>query len=143
MELAIFIKNLLYNHDIVIIPGFGALITNYKPAEINPSDRTISPPGKFLVFDIEKNQSDDLLADEIALYKNISKEDAKKLIKKDVNELVTRLNQGETVLLEGLGYFSKERDTVRFEKEKDANFLTDSYGLIRCPIISFRIPSRR
>ena len=129
VELANFIKNLLYNNDIVIIPGFGRLLTNYKPAEINQSERNISPPIKYLIFDSSIAVPDNTLAGYIALQKGTTAAVADKFITREVKSIRKKLDEGETVLLEGLGYFSKNEGKIRFEHQPKFNFLTNSFGL--------------
>ncbi len=129
MELAIYIKKLLYNHDILVIPGLGGLITKYKPAEINVNDHSIAPPSKYLSFDEHLNDTDGLLANYISSQKGISKEEAEAFILSEVELILKRLNEKETILFEGIGYFSKENGVTRFEREPEVNFLTDSFGL--------------
>lgn len=129
MELAIYIKKLLYNHDILVIPGFGGLITKYKPAEINVNDHSIAPPSKYLSFDDDLIDTDGLLANYISSQKGISKEEAEAFILSEVKLISKRLDEKETILFEGIGYFSKENGVTRFEREPEVNFLTDSFGL--------------
>lgn len=130
MELAIYIKNLLYNYDKIVVPGLGTFQTMYKPAQINSHGRTISPPSKTIVFSGESIAPDDVLADFIANHKNISKSAAENSIETQVKSLIQKLDSCETIYLEGIGYFSKDDNKVlRFEPEQDANFLTDSFGL--------------
>jgi nucleoid DNA-binding protein len=131
VDLAIYLKTLLYNHDSVNIPGLGTLITRYKHAEINDSDRTISPPSKFIVFEHTNLKNDSLLQNLIAFEKKVNKKEAAKELSEIINELIKKLNEGETVLLEGIGYFSKEDDIVRFERVHEINFLTESFGLTK------------
>lgn len=129
MELAIYIKKLLYNHDILVIPGLGGLITQYKPAEINTIDHSIAPPSKYLAFDPNLTDTDGLLANYISLQKGTSKEEADTFILSEVQSILKRLDEQETILFEGIGYFSKKDGVIRFEREPEANFLTDSFGL--------------
>lgn len=130
MELAIYIKNLLYKYDKVVVPGLGTLQTIYKPAQINSNGRTISPPAKTVTFNSEAVASDGVLADFIATHKNIQKSAAENSIETQVKTILQKLDSCETILLEGIGYFSKDDNkSLRFEPEQDANFLTDSFGL--------------
>ena len=129
LELAIYIKNLLYNHDKVIIPGLGTLQTEYKPAQINSGSRTISPPSKSLVFDKVFETSDGVLANFISNQKKITNEKAEAFLSEQITSLLQKLDSGETVFLDGIGYFSKENNNIRFEPEQGVNFLTDSFGL--------------
>jgi nucleoid DNA-binding protein len=129
VELASYIKSLLYNNNQVVIPGLGVLCTTYKPAEISTSEHTIAPPSKYLVFDGALTLSDGLLAGIVSSQESISKTMAEEQIKEQVKNLKGRLDSGETILLEGIGYFSQENGVIRFDREQEANFLTESFGL--------------
>lgn len=129
MELANYLKYLLYNHDSVAIPGLGTLHTHYRHAEINQSDKIISPPSKYLTFELQVKKTDSLLVNYISSVNKTDKKTASQKLKELVNDLLQKLDSGETVLLEGIGYFSKIEGVIRFEKEPDINFLTDSFGL--------------
>lgn len=129
MELAVYIRNLLYNHDQVVIPGLGTLRTRYKPAEVNASEHVITPPSKYLVFESNSNSSDNTLADAIAEEKSVGKISAKEFVKEQVAIISKKLSAGETIFLEGIGYFSEQNGIIRFDREPGVNFLTDSYGL--------------
>ncbi len=129
MELALYIKNLLYNNDIVIIPGFGRMLAKYKPAEINSSDNSIVPPSKYVIFEASPMISDGVLTKYIAQQKMIGEQEAEQYIADEVKSLNHKLDSGETIMLEGIGYLSKEHGTIRFEREQDVNFFTDSFGL--------------
>jgi nucleoid DNA-binding protein len=129
VELAIYLKNILYNSDNVIIPGFGRMLTKYKPAEINSSDNSIVPPSKYVIFEASPMISDGVLAKYIAQQKMISEQEAERYITDEVKSMNQKLDSGETIMLEGIGYLSKEQGNIRFEREQDANFFTDSFGL--------------
>lgn len=128
LELAFYLKNLLYNYEEVTIPGLGTLMAKYKPAEINDSEHTISPPSKILIFNEQKTEPGDLLIEYISFVEHLSKDAARASVGKAVQNIQTRLDEGETVLLDGIGYFSKA-ETIRFERIQDYNYSTDSYGL--------------
>ena len=129
MELAIYIKELLYNNDILIIPGIGGFKTIYRAADINTDEHTITPPIKFLIFDKDLVNTDDFFVQQVALLKKATKKNAEKFVKHQTDAFNKKLNKGETVFLEGIGYFSKDQDLIRFERVNESNFLTDSYGL--------------
>ena len=50
MKLGKYIQLLLPEHATVIIPGFGAFVSNYKPAEIDKESDEIKPPSKTVTF---------------------------------------------------------------------------------------------
>jgi nucleoid DNA-binding protein len=129
VELTGYIKKILYNNDQVIIPDFGTLCTKYKPAEINTSEHTITPPSKYLIFNESLTSSDGLLADMLSSEESMDKTQAEEKIKEQVKILKERLDSGGTILFEGIGYFSQKNGVLRFDCEQEANFLTESFGL--------------
>jgi hypothetical protein len=129
LDLAFYIRNLLYNHEVVIIPGLGALLTKYKPAEINASDNSVTPPSKYIAFSCTLTITDGVLANYIASQKKISIQEAELYIEREVALINKKLDAEETILLDGIGYLSKKDGIIRFEKEQDANFFTDTFGL--------------
>jgi hypothetical protein len=129
VDLAFYIRNLLYNHEVVIIPGFGAFLTKYKPAEINSSEKIVTPPSKYLAFNCALTQTDGILANYITTNKKISNPEAELYIEREVSLLNKKLDSEETILLDGIGYLSKKDGVIRFEREQDANFYTDTFGL--------------
>ncbi|HEX2936822.1 MAG TPA: SPOR domain-containing protein [Bacteroidales bacterium] len=129
LELAFYLKNLLYNYEEVTIPGLGTLMAKYKPAEMNDSEQTISPPSKILIFNEQKTQPGDLLIEYISFVEHISKDAASASVGKAVQNILSQLDTEATVLLDGIGYFSKAGNNIRFERIQDYNYLTDSYGL--------------
>jgi len=62
MQLATYIKDLLYRYECVIIPGFGAFLTQYQSATINSANNSIFPPGKQVSFNRQLQTNDGLLA---------------------------------------------------------------------------------
>ncbi len=129
LDLAFYIRNLLYNHEVVIIPGLGAFLTKYKPAEISTSDNSVTPPSKYIVFNCTLTVTDGVLANYIALQKTISIQEAELYIEREVALINKKLDAEETILLDGIGYLSKKDGIIRFEKEQEANFFTDTFGL--------------
>ena len=61
MDITAFIRELLFGHDCVIVPGFGGFIGNYTPASIDKSSGTFYPPVKQISFNRNLNHNDGLL----------------------------------------------------------------------------------
>ena len=95
MDLTSYITTLLSDNDTVIIPGFGAFISVYKPAVIKENE--IIPPGKELKFFPEIKNNDNLLAMQIARAKKISYDDAFKRIERATAKIILQLDKGEKV----------------------------------------------
>lgn len=113
MDLSILIKLLLKDNETVIIPGFGAFITVYKPAVIREND--IIPPGKEIRFFHQIKNNDGLLAMQIARSKKISYDDAFKRIERATSKIIYQLDKGETVTFGELGEFSyNENGEIQF-----------------------------
>jgi nucleoid DNA-binding protein len=125
-----FIRDLLYEHDCVIVPGFGALIGNYVPAHYDRVKSVFQPPAKQIGFNKRLNHNDGLLAGSISREKQIGYVDAKRIVDEFVASLNKRLQKGETVVFEGIGRFVPDKSKkITFEQDAGANFFLDSYGL--------------
>ena len=113
MDLSILIKVLLNDNETVIIPGFGAFISVYKPAVIRDND--IIPPGKEIRFFHQIKNNDGLLAMYIARSKKISYDDAFKRIERATSKIIYELDKGEKVAFGELGEFSyNENGEIQF-----------------------------
>ena len=54
------ISELLFDHDVVVVPGFGAFVVKQTPAKVNVITNHFSSPGAEVVFDAkicEENNS--------------------------------------------------------------------------------------
>ena len=124
------IKNLLFNHDCVIIPEFGGLITRYVPARINPVKHTLVPPSKKIAFNEKLVLNDGLLISTIAYANNVSKEDARQMVLSFVHDARTRLNGENRFELTGIGVFRYNAERrLEFEYTESENLLESSFGL--------------
>ncbi|MBD1396034.1 HU-CCDC81 and SPOR domain-containing protein [Pontibacter sp. JH31] len=124
------IKNLLFNHDCVIIPEFGGLITRYVPASINPVKHMLVPPSKKIAFNEKLVLNDGLLISTIAYANNISKEEAKQMVVAFVHSARTRLNGENRFELADIGVFRYNAERrLEFEYKESENLLESSFGL--------------
>ncbi len=130
MEISQHIKDLLFTHDRVILSGFGAFIAKYTPAKINEETKTISPPGKEIVFDSKIVKDGGLLEGYMADREKISVEESSKQIDEYVKTVISKLNAGKKVIFPDLGTFSKTKEGVlEFLYQPSGNLLLDSFGL--------------
>ncbi len=125
-----YLFQLLFEHECVIVPGFGAFIKNYQPATIQPGTHIFFPPKQYLVFNSGLTINDGLLATQIATGKQVSFEEAMVLIRRDVVAWRERMRAGKKVTLLDIGqfYFSKEEKII-FEPDLNVNFMADIYGM--------------
>ena len=125
-----YIQELLYEHDCVIIPGFGGFIGNYSPAKINPVYNTFYPPCKSLLFNIHLKQNDGLLASRIAQAENIPYEHALDLIRVMLVDWNRELENGQEVVIEKVGKIVRESNgLLQFEQDNSINYLPEAFGL--------------
>lgn len=130
MEIYGYIKELLFMHDCVIIPGFGGFVTEYRPARINHESSTIVPPGKEIRFNRNLTHNDGLVISYVSEQKGIGYVDSKRMVTGFVNELARKLEKGKSVVFEEVGTFHNDRNgNLQFEPDPNSNFFPDSYGL--------------
>jgi len=128
LNLSNFIYSLLLENETVIIPGFGAFVSTYKPAEILENE--IKPPSKEVTFTQKIRNNDGMLAEIIARKAKISQSYAMKRIEKARENMLYALDKGETVIVENIGTLVfNENNEIQFTPFQDENLLLDSFGL--------------
>ena len=127
MAISKHINELLYNHNCVIVPGFGAFLTKNIAASRN--NDVFSPPKKTIAFNGMLKENDGLLANKISATDGVSYNAALKKIKKDVKTLVSSLNMGE-VEIKNIGTLRLNNEKkIQFQPNQNVNFDSRSYGL--------------
>lgn len=130
MDITAFIRELLFGHDCVIVPGFGGFIGNYTPARIDKTTNTFHPPVKQISFNRNLNHNDGLLVGRISENANLNYGDARTLVEEFAVNLQARLSKGEKVVFEHIGSFVNNHEgNIQFEPDRDANYHLNSYGL--------------
>lgn len=130
MNIAGYISKLLYYNDCVIVPGFGGFVTDYASAKIHPNSHTFQPPSKSILFNSKLTNDDGLLIHFISQQEKSSYAETKMEINYFVEELKFELDEGNEVILENIGSFSKSSDeNFSFNPDKKVNYLEASYGL--------------
>jgi len=125
-----YIKELLFQHDCVIIPDFGGFVANIQSAKINKTQNSFSPPYKEISFNRDLKHNDGLLIGYVSRVKNIGFVDAKRLVDSFVKNLSLKLNKGKKVVIEDVGVLQMDKEkNIQFEPSNTINFLLDSYGL--------------
>lgn len=130
MQLDQYISDLLYRYECVIVPGFGAFLTQYQSAIIHESTNAFYPPKKKLSFNAQLTDTDGLLANYIAKKDRIPHEDANAKIASYVRFLFDSLHKGSIIELKNVGSFQlSEEHTLQFEPSYHLNYLSSSFGL--------------
>ncbi|HXH20045.1 MAG TPA: hypothetical protein VNJ07_13285, partial [Chitinophagales bacterium] len=81
MDIRSHIKDLLYLHDCVIVPGFGGFVTGYHPAEIHKYKNVIYPPSKTIMFNRRLQANDGVLINAISQKEKIDYRVAEEKVK--------------------------------------------------------------
>lgn len=124
------ISNLLSEHDCVILPGLGGIVTQYEPARKDLSSGLIYPPSKSLAFNAALQKNDGLLQNHIAQQKGISFREANNEVEYFVNEVKNSLKSKNTYVMNGIGRFVMSEDQlIQFFPSGENNFNLASYGL--------------
>ena len=130
LDITAFIRELLFGHDCVIVPGFGGFMGNYTPARIDKNSGTFYPPVKQISFNRNLNHNDGLLVGRISSSSKINYGDARNLVEEFVAEIRRKLEKGEKVVFDNIGSFINNHEgNIQFEPDKSANYHLDSYGL--------------
>ena len=124
------IKELLFEQDCVVIPDFGGFVTNFECAKINSNNTFITPPQKWLAFNVLLKNDDGLLSSFICKHENISHPQANLMIKSFVEGAKMQLDTNNAYAIEGLGVFTKNQEwKIQFQAETSNNFYGESFGM--------------
>jgi len=130
MDITAFIRELLFSHDCVIVPGFGGFIGNYTPARIDKSTSTFHPPVKQISFNRNLNHNDGLLVGKISESAKMNYGDTRNLVEEYVASVRKKLEKGEKVVFDNIGSFiNNQEGNIQFEPDTNVNYHLDSFGL--------------
>tara|TARA_B100001059_G_scaffold51950_1_gene45618 strand:+ start:3161 stop:4123 length:963 start_codon:yes stop_codon:yes gene_type:complete len=137
MNLTKEISFLLYKHNCVIVPNFGAFILNEKSAEVNTLTNYTSPRNRIIIFNSQINNNDGLLANHIKRNLGISYEDALDKIFSYVSNIQNKLSDQKNLNLDQIGtfYLTNESKLI-FVPNHLSNFNIESFGLPRVKLNS-------
>ena len=142
-DISVYIRELLFKHDCVIIPGFGAFIGNYFPSHIDRDEGLFYPPVRRITFNRHLTGNDGLLIGHVSSHLKISYSESRDMIDTWAEELRGKIMAGTILNLDHLGTFSLNREgTIIFEPDSTVNYLLSSYGLTsyqRQPVSDFDV----
>jgi len=130
VEISHYIAELLFGHDCVVIPGLGAFVAGYRPAQIDENQEIIHPPSREVMFNPQLKNDDGVLISYVASQKGIPSSEARNTVEQFREDVQYRLEKGDSVVLPELGTlkFNKENQ-VQFHSRLSENLLPESYGL--------------
>ena len=130
VQIDIYISDLLYSYDCVIVPDFGGFVANYAPAKIKEVQHQFLPPSKQISFNKNLKNNDGLLTNHISQRQKISFQEANLLIRSFVDRSMAGLKNGDKIKIKKVGelYLDPEGN-IQFIQEEKNDFLLDSFGL--------------
>lgn len=130
MRLEHHLAPLLYRHHCVVVPEFGAFLTQRRAAYYNQKTQSFYPPSKALSFNQQLQTSDGVLVSYIASVQSCSYEQAQEELMAVVNQWKIDLAKGSSLDLEHIGLISKSQEgSLVFKPYNEQNYLHSSFGL--------------
>jgi len=130
MALTNYISDLLYRYECVLVPEFGAFLTQKHNAIIDTTTNVFLSPRKVISFNEQLKQNDGLLANHIVGADQCSYAEAVEKIADYVTNIKGKLVTGETVLFAKIGHFSLNTEgKLQFAPLGEVNYLTAAFGL--------------
>ncbi len=130
------IIDLLFEHDCVIIPGFGGFVAQYSAANFEEKNQTFTPPSKSILFNKNLINNDGLLAHKYVSIYQLTYDEAVASIQGQVEIIKKNLLHSKRHELVGLGVFFMDGNSIKFDKSEN-NFLASSFGLPTLSLDSF------
>ncbi len=135
MNLAKEISFLLYKHNCVILPGFGAFLLHEKPAEHNEIAKYVLPKKRTVTFNRQIINNDGLVANYISTVHKCTYEQGIEKINAFTQSLWDTLKIKRNVEIVEIGtfYYTQENKLV-FVPHLSVNFDISTYGLPKLKI---------
>ena len=130
MKIEQYISQLLYRHQCVTVPGFGAFLTEIQSAHLHENTHSFYPPKKLISFNSHLKNNDGLLANHIAQSEKSTYDEAVASIESEVVIWSSILQVNERFTLKNVGelYLNSEKNIV-FTPSENINYLKESFGL--------------
>lgn len=130
-----YIRKLLFEHDCVIIPEFGGLLTHHVAAHYDSVNSLFLPARRRLAFNEILKIDDGLLTYYVAAHEKLPREEAAHQIRRYVDVLRQQLSEGGIVDMEAIGVFATNSEgKLVFEPDYSQNYTSESFGLHALPV---------
>lgn len=109
--------------------GFGTFLLKSTGASLDQEVKSISPPGKEIIFDVNAEDHSDAFLQFFSQQRKVSLAEAQVEIDKQVTFWNTTLEKEKEITLENVGSFYLSESTLHFTGKKVQNSSPDFYGL--------------
>ncbi|NAS10926.1 HU domain-containing protein [Poritiphilus flavus] len=124
-----YIEELLYRYNCVVVPDFGAFLTQTKSAVIDSNSHVFHPPSKVISFNEQLASNDGLLVSYIAGAEGRTYEEVLSSTLETAKEWRLKLRSGARIKFPNIGELWLNRETkIQFQPSYEVNYLTASYG---------------
>lgn len=123
------IFSLLEKNKEVTLPSLGKLVLEFCSAERDATTGKTYPPKYVISFDQQHNLNDCILVHELGEIEGIDKKKTEKLVAEGIASWKNILKEENTLILQGLGRFTMEGEKIAFKESKDCIFNFKNYGL--------------
>lgn len=124
------ISALLYDHNVVIVPGLGAFECQAQGAKVNVITNQFEKPSATLSFDPQRREENDLIVDYLIAHDGITEEEARQLVLAFVTESYVSLKEGDPVEIPQVGTLSFDGNLeLVFTPVESNDFNNDAFGL--------------
>ncbi len=138
MKIGCYISELLDDYDIVVFPGLGAFTVGEKSAQFDEKNEILKPPDRQLFFNGQIKINDGVLLNHFAHTEGIPAPKAHQELARLCEDILYRLDHGETVELENLGKLSRSSDKYKFEEFEEFKKYPGAFGLGPVKVIGFK-----
>ena len=136
MNLAFYIHELLFRYPCVIVPDFGAFLTETYSAQLHANEQSIHPPGKKVFFNAYIQNNDGLLVQYLVQKKLGTTDEAIGLIKNTVVSWKKDLSNGLPLELKNIGTFTLNDQSAMVFEPNAFNYAKSSFGLTSAKAVS-------
>lgn len=114
----------------MVVPNFGAFLTQRTSARINEITNTFFAPTKSISFNEQLTSNDGLLVSYIAETEKASYETVLSQVEAVAQEWKSKLQTGDKLSLKQIGLlWHNAEDKIQFQPYYEVNYLTSSFGL--------------
>lgn len=130
MDIDIYISELLFDQEIVNVPGLGSFTAKKLPAQVDEAKNQLSPPSKRITFEPKVKGFDEVLVNYICEKAKISATEASQKVKDFVKTCKEAVIDGKVVVLSKLGKLSmNDKGDYIFEQDPKTNFNKEAFGM--------------
>jgi len=126
------LTELLYEHECVIVPEFGAFISKERPAMLDYVNHRLTPSSKEVVFNGQLVADDGLFVGYVGNRLNINSEEAAAMVHDFAMQCLAVLDVNATLRLAGLCTLSRlNNNDFVLTLDENLNLLGDAFGLAK------------